>query len=100
MMNTDKLKTVGKVGAALAGLVAVSLVEGEWGFKKDKIVCGEYSEAVRAILESDMFDYNKQECLAALQYGRSSEIYKAVISIVNSDSFSSTKVQMIKDILK
>ena len=57
-----------------------------------------YSDAVRAIMESNMFDSNKDKVMELLKKDQDSEYYKAVIQVVCSDMFDSRKVNVIKNL--
>ncbi len=55
-----------------------------------------YSDAVSAILSSDMFDSTKTKAVELLKHDGNAEYYRAVISAVNSSMFDSTKIHTIK----
>lgn len=57
-----------------------------------------YSDAINAIIESDMFDSNKTKLITNLKTDADSSKYTAVISIVNSDMFDSNKVNSVLEI--
>lgn len=57
---------------------------------------GEYSEAVEAIMRSDMFSSEKHKVISALPCTKGTGFYKAIISIASDSSmFSSDKVKTI-----
>ena len=56
-----------------------------------------YSDAVNAIMDSNMLSSYKQEAVAALAKDRDKEFYKAVIHVVNSDMMGSYKGDAIKN---
>ena len=56
-----------------------------------------YYDAVEVIMNNrSMFSSSKKELIGLLKRDETSEYYKTVISIVESNSFSSEKVEMIK----
>lgn len=55
-----------------------------------------YSDAVRAIMESDMFSSSKDEMIGLLKKDQNMEYYKSIIQVARSDMFSSNKVNIIK----
>lgn len=57
-----------------------------------------YSDAVSAIMASDMFGSYKNEIIELLKKGEDTEYYSSVIQVVNSDMFGSYKVDAIKKI--
>lgn len=59
-----------------------------------------YYEVVKNILDSDMWDSDKEELFDIIPKDESSSYYNVVIQILNSDSFDSTKVECIKNITK
>ena len=60
--------------------------------------CVSYSDAVSAVLNSDMFSSAKEEAVKMIPKDGDNELYRSIIQIVNSDAFSSNKANMIKDI--
>ena len=59
-----------------------------------------YYEVVKNILDSDMWDSDKEELFGIIPKDESSSYYNIVIQILNSDAFDSTKVECIKSITK
>ena len=59
-----------------------------------------YSDAVGAIMESDMFDSYKKEAMELLKRNADSDYYKTVIKIVQSSMFSSYKLEAITNLNK
>lgn len=55
-----------------------------------------YDDAVRAILDSNMFSANKQDAISVLKTGESSEYYKAVIIAARSSMFSYDRFETIR----
>lgn len=60
--------------------------------------CVSYSDAVSAVLSSDMFSSAKEEAVKMIPKDGDNELYRSIIQVVNSDAFSGNKVNMIKDI--
>ena len=54
-----------------------------------------YSDAVSAVMDSDMFDSSKTKVIELLQRGKSVEYYKTIIDIVRSNMFDSNKIKAI-----
>ena len=57
-----------------------------------------YGDAVKAILESDLYSSAMEEAISLLDKGRDVEYYKAIVRVVNSNTYSSAKLRMIKEI--
>ena len=55
-----------------------------------------YSDAVGAILDSSMFDSDKNAAIGLLKRGGDSEYYKSVISVINSSIVSRNKIRTIE----
>ena len=55
-----------------------------------------FSDAVNAILASDMLDSRKTEAIELLERGESTDYYQAIISVIHSDMFDSRKIENIK----
>ena len=66
--------------------------------EKNQPVSAGYGDAVREIMESDMFDSTKRSAIQSLRKNGDYDYYKAVISVINSDMFDSTKLGLIKDL--
>lgn len=99
-INTEKLvKGIGVVGIAiLAGIGACCCDRSQISVYDTGDDCG-FSEAVGAIMNSDMWSSDKQKAVSAMKRGYSCEIYAAVIKIADSASvWSSDKVKMIEEL--
>ena len=59
-----------------------------------------YYEVIKNVLDSDMWDSDKEDLLDIIPRDESSYYYNIVIQILNSDAFDSTKVECIKNITK
>lgn len=99
------LTTVGNVlktgFSIVAPIVVTTLATGAAKQLQDKAqFCGVvgYGDAVKAILESNMYSSGMEEAISLLEKGRDSEYYKAVIRVVGSNTYSSAKLRMIKEI--
>jgi hypothetical protein len=55
-----------------------------------------YSDAVKVIVESSMFDSNKKRAIELLKRDGDAGYYNSVISVVNSSMFDSNKIEAIK----
>lgn len=55
-----------------------------------------YSDAVDAIMNSNMWSSDKAEAVVALNRDSNEELYKAVIHVANGTMWSNDKVEMIK----
>lgn len=55
-----------------------------------------YSDAVKAIMDSNMFSGDKEEAVSVLKRGENSDYYKAVIHIMESRMFSDDKLDLIR----
>ena len=54
-----------------------------------------YSDAVSAVMDSNMFDSNKNRVLELLKKDGDIEYYRTIIKIVRSDMFDSNKIRAI-----
>ena len=54
-----------------------------------------YSDAVSAVMDSDMFDSSKMKVIELLKRDQSVEYYKTIIDIVRSNMFDSNKIKAI-----
>ena len=54
-----------------------------------------YSDAVSAVMDSDMFDSSKTKVIELLKRDQSVEYYKTIIDIVRSNMFDSNKIKAI-----
>lgn len=103
-MNKPNLEQVkgfvmkaGKFVAGVALMAAYAAVADNVSTKRTRLTTYTYSDAVNAIMGSDMWSSDKQEAVSILARGETTEFYKAVISIVNeSSTWSSDKVKMIR----
>lgn len=55
-----------------------------------------YSDAVEAISNSNMIDGDKGDAIKVLRYGMQTDIYRAVVDLVDSNMISGSKVEAIK----
>ena len=99
------LTTVGnvvKTGISIVGPVLISAVAtGAVKQLQDKTrFCGVvgYGDAVKAILESDLYSSAMEEAISILEKDKDQEYYKAIIRVVDSNTYSSAKLRMIKEI--
>lgn len=80
--------------AAIAGAV---MTRGETRTNKTYYVgAADYSDAVKVIVESSMFDSNKKRAIELLKRDGDAGYYNAVISTVNSNMFDSNKLEAIE----
>ena len=90
-------KGVCKLTAWGVALVALSEVANH-GTERNN-TNGKYSDAVDAIMKSDMFSSQKQEAVSMLKTDGNEEYYKAIISIANdSRMLTNNKVETIKNL--
>ena len=54
-----------------------------------------YSDAISAVMDSDMFDSSKTKVIELLKRDQSVEYYKTIIDIVRSNMFDSNKIKAI-----
>lgn len=103
-INISK-ETVGKVAKNCANIAVFGLAmilphvtEKNVATVKYRIGKADYSDAVGAIMGSDMFDSYKNEAINLLKKEDTTEYYSAVIQVMNSDMFDSYKVDSIRKI--
>ena len=58
-----------------------------------------YGNAVKAVMNSDMFPSHKNDTVSILPMNQTSSFYIGVIETVNSDMFSSNKVSCVKSMV-
>lgn len=59
-----------------------------------------YSDAVAAIMNSNMWSTDKAEAIEALPRDANEELYKAIIHVAKGTSWSTDKVETIKKLCK
>lgn len=103
-LNIDK-EQIGGIVKSVCNIVVFGALLGASLFKKEREVSttvriGEtnYSDAIDAVLRSDMMSSTKTEVIDAVKRHEDSEYYKAVISVVNSDMLGSLKYRTIKSL--
>jgi hypothetical protein len=55
-----------------------------------------YHDAVKAIMNSDMWDSYKEDAMKLLKRDEDAAYYESAISIIESDSWDSYKIDMLK----
>lgn len=92
------IKIGGMVGlyglASMASKVSINDVIDHFRYSGDV----SYSDAVNAIMESDMFDSYKKEAMKLVKKDSTIEYYKTVVTIVRSNMFSSYKLEAIANL--
>lgn len=103
-MKKIDLKPIGEFAKGVGKIVSFGALVGLY-YKLGDMVAGSgtsivgYSDAVKAIMNSNMFSGDKSQAVSVLKRYDSSEFYKAIISIANDSSvFSGDKVRMIKQL--
>lgn len=103
-LNIDK-EAIGKVakGCASFAVFTIAMIlphvtEKNVATMKHYIGKADYSDAVSAIMGSDMFGSYKNEIMDLLKRDETAEYYGAIIEIINSDMFGSYKVDAIRKI--
>jgi len=97
-LNTE---TIGKIAKVVCVVGFYSLLVPSFKVKvniskKQGVQTAEYSDAVKAIVESDMWPSDKKDAVAILKRGENSDYYKAIIAVVNdSDMWASDKLETI-----
>lgn len=92
-------KKAGKVVAGVALIAAYASVSENTYAVRDRKTTYTYSDAVDAIMESDMFSADKRQAVSLLRRYGTSEFYKAVILVVKNESmWSSDKLNTIRDL--
>lgn len=102
IMKNFNFEQLGNCVMTICGFVVVGAVAVMAGMSADDTTINNgaaagYSDAVNAIVNSNMWSSDKQTAIAAMDKHANREIYKAVIAIINNDSmWSSDKVVAIK----
>lgn len=89
---------IGKIAAFGVLLMIPRVVRVECELEEDEHVADGYYDAVRAIMDTNMFTSDKCEMISVIKTNGSKEYYKTVINIVNANMFSSDKIEMIKEL--
>ncbi|MBO5319007.1 MAG: hypothetical protein J6B01_04870 [Ruminococcus sp.] len=87
-------------GMLLAGLAMVGIDKVSKGLankNRAERVIG-YDDAIKAIMYSSSYDSFKREATSLVKFGQSPEYYGAIIRVVHSSMFSSSKIKAIKSI--
>ena len=110
-INKKKIKevfeSVGKItkeGCKVAiAIIGMSIVNGTATNVRNRmkyIGNVDYSDAVDAILSSDMWSSDKRRAMALIKKDKDCEYYKAVINTVDSSMWSSDKLRILEDMCK
>ena len=103
-MSKIDWKTVGKsIGnvfwVAVAGLLVSQSIKNDNYVLETKVDYGATcSDAIGAIMESDMWDNDKERAVTLLDKHGTTEYYKSIIKIANSDMWSSSKLRSIANL--
>jgi len=103
-MNKDQVGRIiiGTGKAILCGLSCLALivpnVDNSINSVKSLRVKASYSEAIKAIMGSNMLDSYKKDTVEVVQKDQNEDYYKAVIEVVNSNMLDRYKVDTIKQI--
>lgn len=86
------------IGVALCVLPYLDSVKGI--VESIRYNCGNatYSDAVNAVLTSGMYSSSIDEAIAVIPTNGDSELYKSIIQVAKADTYSSSKVNIIKNI--
>lgn len=96
MLKNDVLKVIKTVGKGVLSIACMGVVAGMALGDNYKHYCNAtYSDAVEAIMESDMWSSDCHKAVSALKLNADTELYKAVIRIANSSMWSSDKLKSI-----
>ena len=100
-MKTEIVKkvvvTVGRMAAAGLLLVLPRIAKASVVGENDVYADG-YHTAVKAIMESNMFDSSKRECVSILKKNAAPAYYQTVVEIIQSDMFDSNKIATIESL--
>lgn len=106
-MSKIDLKTVGKhvikaCELVLCGLVVTKAVESnEQVSVSNNFLPVTYGDAVKAIMDSDMWSHDKEYAIAALKRYETTDYYSAIVNIVSgTDAWSHDKVKMVQNLSK
>lgn len=83
-----------------AAIACACMVKGTQTNKTYYVGAAGYSDAVKVIMESSMFDSTKTRIIKLLKRNGDAGYYDAVISTVNSNMFESSKVKTIETLSK
>ena len=101
-INKGVIGRVAKNCASVAvfgiAMVLPHLTEKNMATVKHYIGKANYSDAISAIMGSDMFGSYKKELVEIVKRNETNEYYGTIIEIINSDTFGSYKVDMIRKI--
>lgn len=90
-------KDICGIVACGAGILALSKLNEKMLETPSSVTVARYSDAVNAIMESDMFSSDKRRAVSVLKRDGDTEFYKAIIAVAKDDSmFSCDQVHMIE----
>ena len=106
MLNKNVSETAVKVAKGVLKGIALVVIAGVLSSKSGNhktTNCSshsdyEYGDAVGAIMNSDMLDSDKTKVASVIQLNYSTEIYKAIVYVAESDMLSSKKRETILNI--
>lgn len=96
----ETIKNIGTgicTALAFVGLVIVGMTDDFVSYNNSNRC--KYSDAIKAITESDMWSNDKATAIQNLPSDKDEGFYKAIIAIVNSNMWSSEKVEAIESII-
>lgn len=86
-------------GIAVTGLLVPQMIKNDDRVLETGSSYGvTYSDAVEAIMESDMWSSDKEQAVTYLNRRETADYYKAIINIVNGDMWSDDKLKLIKNL--
>lgn len=99
------LKPIGEFAKGVGEIVLFGALVGAYYKFGDYVINGNdtsiarYNDAVKAIMNSNMFSSDKKAAVEALKRNETMDFYKAIISIANdSKMFSGDKASMIQEL--
>lgn len=104
-INLEDVKKVAKLAYQIGACIFIATIA--FGTKIELIhnidkedIVPDYYKTIEKIIDSDMFDYNKQKVINMLKPNAESGYYEAIIKILDSDMFDYNKISLIEDLSK
>lgn len=98
----NAIKKVAKEGVKLAAPIASMVLISKASGRITDDLCNNgivwYDDAVKAILNSNMWSEDKTTAISALKRGKDSAFYSAIIEVAKSSMFSADKLKTILSI--
>lgn len=101
-ITMDHVKNFAKIigGFAILGLINEIIMDVMDVIPKERIIthATNYSDVVKAVMDSTMWSEDKKKMINIIQTGRGTDYYESVMSVVNSTMWSNDKYELVKSL--